>query len=158
LDLSIQISDAIHFEVYNKPGNAFTYLPLGSFHVRKTFSDFIKTELQRALSHSSDYDRWSRRCILFYSKLQKCGYGDSFLTAVFSKVTWGDRFNLLYPLKGPDRPFDKRCVWSCANALGLRELFASCDLNLAEIDFHIFPAKLSKVAKSAKRLSAYLTK
>ena len=48
LDLLMQIShDTIHYEVYSKPGNAFAYLPLGSFHVRKTFSEFIESCLQR---------------------------------------------------------------------------------------------------------------
>lgn len=157
LDLSLQISNkTIHYEVYSKPGNAFAYLPMGSFHVRKTFPEFIKTCLQRGLTHSSDYSRWVPYCQLLYSKLRRRGYGDSFLTAVFAKVTWGDRLHLLSPIKKPAREFDLRCVWSCANALGIRELFASCDLNLAAIDAKLFPAKLSKVVKGAKRLSAYM--
>ena len=159
LDLSIKIQyDRIDFEVYHKPGSAFAYLPHGSFHVRRTFAAFIKTELQRALTHSSSYDRWAKRCSLFYSKLRKCGYGSYFLMSVFSKVTWGDRSKILHPSPKPARFFDPRCVWSCSNALGLRELFASCDLNLAEIDPKsvIFPAKVNKVVKSAKRLSTYM--
>ena len=160
LDLSIEISDdKMNYEVYHKPGNAFAYLPLGSFHARRTFAAFIKTELQRALTHSSDYDRWVKRCTLFYMKLRKCGYGDSFLTSVFSKVTWGDRSKTLYALPQPKPPFDRRCVWSCSNALGLRELFAACDLDLTAMESglasKLFPAKLSKVVKGAKRLSAY---
>jgi hypothetical protein len=160
LDLSIQIShDKIHFEVYHKPGNAFAYLPLGSFHARRTFPAFINTELQRALTHSSDYNRWAKRCTLFYTKLRNCGYGDFFLTSVFSKVSWGDRSKTLYAPPPPQRPFDRRCVWSCSNAFGLRDLFAACDLNLTSMEStlarDLFPAKLSKVVKGAKRLSAY---
>lgn len=157
LDLSLQISqNSIEYEVYSKPGNAFAFLPLGSFHVRKTFPEFIKTCLHRGLTHSSDYSRWVPYCQLLYAKLRRRGYGDSFLTAVFAKVTWGDRLQLLSPIKKPAREFDLRCVWSCANAVGIRELFASCDLNLAAIDSNLFPAKISKVVKGAKRLSTYM--
>ena len=55
LDLSTEISGGlIHYEVYSKPGNAYTYLPLGSFHVRSSFPAWIKTELIRRLTRSSD--------------------------------------------------------------------------------------------------------
>ena len=83
----------------------------------------------------------------------------AFLRAVFANVTWGDRLRLLSPCEKPASEFDLRCVWSCANAVGIRELLASCDhpsLNLADKDSEIFPAKLSKVVKGAKRLSAYI--
>jgi hypothetical protein len=45
LEFSIQIADTICYETYSNPGNAFAFLPLGSFHVRKTFPEFIKTVL-----------------------------------------------------------------------------------------------------------------
>jgi hypothetical protein len=156
LDLSIQIADTICYETYSKPGNAFAFLPLGSFHVRKTFPEFIKTVLYSALTHSSDYSRWAQRCQLIYTKLRRRGYGDTFLTAVFAKVCWGDRLRLLSLDRKPARAFDSRCVWSCSNALGIRELFATCDLKLAEIDDKLFPAKINKVVKGAQRLSAYM--
>ena len=44
----------------------------------------------------------------------------------------------------------------CFKRVGIRELFASCDLNLAVIDNKLFPAKINKVVKGAKRLSAYM--
>ena len=157
LDLSLEISqNTVQYEVYSKPGNSFAFLPMGSFHVRKTFPEFIKTCLYRGLTHSSDYHRWVPYCQLLYTKLRRRGYGDSFLNAVFAKVTWGDRLRLLSPVQKQAREFDLRCVWSCANAVGIRELFASCDLNLAVIDNKLFPAKINKVVKGAKRLSAYM--
>ena len=89
LDLSLEISqNTVQYEVYSKPGNSFAFLPMGSFHVRKTFPEFIKTCLYGGLTHSSDYHRWVPYCQLLYTKLRRRGYGDSFLTAVFAKVTW----------------------------------------------------------------------
>jgi hypothetical protein len=66
VDLSIQIADTICYETYSKPGNAFAFLPLGSFHVRKTFPELNKTAgiLYSALSHLSDYSRWAQKCQL----------------------------------------------------------------------------------------------
>ena len=54
LDLSIEIShDSIQYEVFSKPGNAYSYLPYGSFHVRNSFRAWIKALLATALTHSS---------------------------------------------------------------------------------------------------------
>jgi hypothetical protein len=160
LDLRIEISNdnRIHYEVYSKPGNAYAYLPHGSFHVRISFATWIRGLLFTALTHSSDVDRWSKRCRLLYTKLRERGYNANFLLAVFSKVSWGDRARALAPKIRDATQFDKRCVWSCENALGLRELFLSCRLDLSQIDSDVFPARLSTVIKGTKRLSAYLKK
>jgi hypothetical protein len=159
LDLSIEIStDSIQYEVFSKPGNAYAYLPHGSFHVRNSFRAWIKGLLTTALTHSSNYSRWSDRCQLLYTKLRQRGYNASFLSMEFAKVSWGDRSKMLVPkIKNIDF-FDNRCVWSCEHAPGLRELFKNSNLNLSEIDATIFPAQLSTVVKGAKRLSTYLQK
>jgi hypothetical protein len=159
LDLSIEIStDSIQYEVFSKPGNAYAYLPHGSFHVRNSFRAWIKGLLTTALTHSSNYSRWSDRCQLLYTKLRQRGYNASFLSMEFAKVSWGDRSKMLVPkIKNSDL-FDNRCVWSCEHAPGLRELFKNSNLNLSEIDATIFPAQLSTVVKGAKRLSTYLQK
>ena len=73
--------------------------------------------------------------------------------SVRQNITWGDCLLFLSPCKKLARKFVLQCVWSCANAVGIRELFASCDLNLALIDSDFSPSKLSKVVKGAKRLS-----
>ena len=160
LDLRIEISDdnRIHYEVYSKPGNAYAYLPHGSFHVRTSFATWIRGLLFTALTHSSDIDRWSKRCRLLFTKLRDRGYDANFLLAEFSKVSWGDRARALTPKAKDSTHFDKRCVWSCENALGLRELFRSCKLDLSLINSTVFPARISTVIKGAKRLSAYLKK
>ena len=46
---------------------------MGSFHVRKTFPEFIKTELYRALTHSSNYTHGLENASSF---LQDLGYAD----------------------------------------------------------------------------------
>ena len=159
LDLSIEISAAsIQYEVYSKPGNAYAYLPHGSFHVRNSFPAWIKAVLTTALTHSSDFMKWSNRCQLLFTKLRQRGFNATFLSTEFAKVSWGDRSKALAPKIKNVTPFDNRCVWSCDNAPGLRELFRSCKLDLSEIDFTIFPEQLSKVIKGAKRLSTYLKK
>ena len=44
LDLFIQISDLIQYEVFSKPGNAYAFLPMGLFCIWKTFPEFIKRQ------------------------------------------------------------------------------------------------------------------
>ena len=159
LDLSIEISArSIEHEVYSKPGNAYAYLQHGSFHVRNSFPAWIKALLTTALTHSSDYSKWSNRCQLLFTKLRQRGFNAAFLSTEFARVSWGDRSTALAPTFRKGVPFDNRCVWSCENTPGLRELFRSCKLDLSEIDAKIFPAQLSTVIKGTKRLSAYLKK
>ena len=160
LDLMIEIhSDRIHYEVYSKPGNAYAYLPHGSFHVRGSFPTWIRGLIFTASTHSSNFSRWKKRCQLLFTKLRQRGYNANFFITEFAKVSWGDREKALAPeMVKNSVHFDKRCVWSCANAPGLRELFSACNFNLSEIDAKVFPAQVSTVIKGAKRLSAYLKK
>jgi hypothetical protein len=102
--------------------------------------------------------KWSNRCQLLFTKLRQRGFNATFLSTEFAKVSWGDRSKALAPKIKNATPFDNRCVWSCDNAPGLRELFRLCKLDLSEIDAAIFPEQLSKVVKGAKRLSTYLKK
>ena len=159
LDVSSEISDgSIHYEVYSKPGNAYAYLPLGSFHVRNSFPAWIKAELIRRLTCSSDPNRWAKNYQLFYSKLRDIGYGRQFLLAEFAKITWADRIKALTPKLPFVDTFDRKCVWSVPNSPGLRLLFRQSELNLAKLDPQIFPAQISKVTKGASRLSTILRK
>ena len=134
------------------------FFSTASFHVRNSYPAWIKALLSTALTHSSDYSRWSTRCQLLFTKLRERGFNVKFLTTEFSKISWGDRTKALAPKIRTEVPFDNRCVWSCENAPGLQELFRTCKLNLSEIDAKIFPTQLSTVVKGAKRLSTYLKK
>ena len=147
---------SIEYEVYSKPGNAYAYLQHGSFHVRMSFPAWIKALLTTALTHSSDYSKWSSQCQLLFTKLRQRGFNATFLLTEFAKISWGDRSVALAPKLRKRAPFDNRCVWSCENTPGLQELFRSCKLDLSEIDAKIFPAQLDTVIKGAKRLSTYL--
>ena len=159
LDVAAEISGgSIHYEVYSKPGNAYAYLPLGSFHVRSSFPAWIKAELIRRLTRSSDQKRWAKHCQLFFSKLRDAGYGSHFLLAEFAKITWADRVKALSPKILPVNDFGRKCVWSVPNLLDLRSLFRQTELNLAQLDPQIFPAQISKVTKGASRLSTILRK
>ena len=159
LDVEAGISSgSIHYEIYSKPGNAYAYLPLGSYHVRSSFPGWIKAELYRILTRSSDSTRWAKRCQLFFSKMRDIGYGSKFLLTEFSKVSWSDRTKVMTPKVSYDSPFDRRCVWSVQNSPGLSELFRASSLNLALLKPHIFPAQISKVTKSASNLSTILRK
>jgi len=159
LDVATEISGgSIHYEVYSKPGNAYAYLPLGSYHIRSSFPAWIKAELHRALSRSSDQSRWAKRCQLFYSKLRDIGYGSQFLLTEFAKVLWADRTKVIAQKVSPLSSFDRRCVWSVQNSPGLSELFRTSTLNLAELEPRIFPAQISKVTKSASNLATILRK
>ena len=157
LDVAMESSGgAIHYEIYSKPGNAYASLPPSSFHVRNSYPAWIRAELLRALTRSSDPSRWAKRCQLFYSKLRETGYGSKFLMTEFAKVTWADRTKALQLKATIASSFDRRCVWSVPNAPGLRELFRSSSLNLAAVEPTIFPPSISTVIKSAKRLSTIL--
>jgi hypothetical protein len=155
LDVSSEISGgSIHYEVYSKPGNAYAYLPLGSFHVRNSFPAWIKAELIRRWTRSSDPKRWAKHCQLFYSKLRDIGYDGQFLLAAFAKITWADRTKTLTPKMPSVDTFGRKCVLSVPNSPGLRLLFRQSELNLGKLDPQIFPVQSSKVTKGASRGSA----
>jgi hypothetical protein len=157
LDVSAEISGgSIHYEVYSKPGNAYAYLPLGSFHVRCSFPAWIKAELMRRLTRSSDQNRWAKSCQLFYSKLRDIGYGSQFLLAEFAKISWADRTKAMIPKVVLQNTLDRKCVWSVPNSLGLRSLFRQSELNLTQLDPQIFPGQIKKITKGASRLSTIL--
>ena len=59
LDLDIKAvytTTMVEFEfgVYRKPGNAYAYLPYGSYHSRHVFRGWLKAEMHRLLTHLSN--------------------------------------------------------------------------------------------------------
>ena len=78
-DLGIQFVHSqgftrFEFKVYRKPGNAFAYLPYGSYHARHVFRGWLKAEMQRLLTHSSNPSEWLEECSIFYEHLRERGY------------------------------------------------------------------------------------
>jgi hypothetical protein len=70
LDLDIQFvrahgSATSAFKIYRKPGNAYAYLPYGSYHARHVFCGWLKAEVQRLLTHSSNPLVWLEECRSF---------------------------------------------------------------------------------------------
>ena len=79
LDLDIRFvsshgSTAFEFRIYRKPGNAYAYLPHGSYHARHVFRGWLKAEMQRLLTHSSCPSVWPEECSIFYAHLRNRGY------------------------------------------------------------------------------------
>jgi len=63
LDMPIVYSDGsavFAFKVYRKPGTAYAYLPYGSYHARHVFRGWLKAEMHRLLTHSSNPNVWLR--------------------------------------------------------------------------------------------------
>ena len=76
LDLDVRIVYSIEranfeFGVYRKPGNAFSYLPYGSYHARHVFRGWLKAEVLRLLTHSSSPKIWIEECRRFYDHLRR---------------------------------------------------------------------------------------
>ena len=78
LDLDIEFirshgSATFAFKVYRKPGNAYAYLPYGSYHARHVFRGWLKAEMQGLLTHSSNPLVWLEECRSFYEHLRNRG-------------------------------------------------------------------------------------
>ena len=93
LDLNIRAvytTTMVEFEfcVYWKPGNAYVYLPYGSYHSRHVFRGWLKAEMHRLLTHSSKVNIWLEECSKFYYHLRARGYPACAIDAKFSKLSW----------------------------------------------------------------------
>ena len=102
LDLDARIVYTIQragfeFSVYRKPGNAFSYLPYGSYHARHVFRGWLKAEVLRLLTHSSTPTIWIEECRRFYDHLRRRGYPAAAISSTFRKVSWSQRQHVLNP-------------------------------------------------------------
>ncbi len=77
------------------------------------------------------------KCQSLYTKFKQQAH---FLSLTVANVSQSDRAYALTPKSEKAVTLDKRCVWSCKNAPGLRDLFSSCDLNLSDINPRALPA------------------
>ena len=115
LDLDIQFarshgSAAFAFKIYLNPGNAYAYLPHGSYHARRVFRGWLKAELQRLLIHSSNPSVWLEECRIFYEHLRNRGYPAHAVYTCFRSFNWNQRREMLAPKlntrSGDDSFFD----------------------------------------------------
>ena len=170
LDLDIKAvytTTMVEFEfgVYRKPGNAYAYLPYGSYHSRHVFRGWLKAEMHRLLTHSSNINIWLEECHKFYDHLRARGYPARAIDATFRKVSWNQRSKLLEPkvTSKADNFFTlyNGCVFSSTNAPGIALLQERMDLSLQRLQEEadgcdIFPPRAFFTLRSAKRLGAVL--
>ena len=166
LDLDIQIVNAcgfseFAFRIYRKPGNAYAYLPYGSYHARHIFRGWLKAELQRLLTHSSSPTVWLEECCRFYSHLRNRGYPVKAIDSSFRSVNWNQRRKMLEPNSGHRTCNDaffaryRGCVFSNRNAPGTDILRGTINLSLEELQRNstvqesIYPARAFFAVRSA---------
>ena len=172
LDLDIQAvtcsgSSEFAFRLYRKPGNAYAYLPYGSYHARHVFRGWLKAELLRLLTHSSNPSVWLEECRIFYAHLRNRGYPAKAIDACFRGVDWNQRRKALEPkakVRGDDDAFFvqyRACVFTNRNAPGTDELRQSVNLSLDDLRLHgagrdIFPPRAYFAVKSALPMGSVL--
>ena len=165
LDLDIQFvrahgSATFAFKIYRKPGNAYAYLPYGSYHARHVFRGWLKAEMQRLLTHSSNPSVWLEECRSFYEHLRNRGYPARAIDSCFRSFNWNQRRKMLAPKlstrSDDDSFFDQYqgCVFSCRNAPGVDQLRGSINLSLEGLrrrgaGAEIFPRRAFFAVKSA---------
>ena len=170
LDLDIKAlytTTMVEFEfgVYRKPGNAYAYLPYGSYHSRHVFRGWLKAEMHRLLTHSSNINIWLEECHKFYDHLRARGYPARAIDATFRKVSWNQRSKLLEPkvTSKANNFFTSYngCVFSSTNAPGIALLQEGVDLSLERLQEEadssdIFQPRAFFTLRSAKRSGAVL--
>lgn len=87
----------LDLKVYQKPLNAYLYIPFFSFHPPRVMNGIVLTELKRYVRNSSSIQDYIAIKRQFWSRLKMRGFPDSFLTRTFSKVWYTQRTQLLLP-------------------------------------------------------------
>ena len=119
--------------------DAFAYLPCGSYHARHVFRGWLKAEMQRLLTHSSNPWVWLEECSIFYEHLGERGYPAKAIDSCFLGFNWNQGHNMLapQPMKrcDDDSFFDQYqgCVFSSRDALGVDQLRGGIDLSLDKL-------------------------
>ena len=171
LDLDLRVvystgSAEFAFKVYRKTGNAYAYLPYGSYHARHVFRGWLKAEMHRLLTHSSSPAVWLEECRFFYEHLRNRGYPAKAINACFREINWNQRQKMLEPKKKKDTQdtfFTKYrgCVFSSRNAPGINALRQELNLSLDDLrrdsaGHDIFPQRAYFAVKSAMSMASIL--
>lgn len=80
---------------FQKPANAYSYIPWFSFHPPSMKRSFIVGELTRYIRNSSSQDAFIRVRDLFFDRLRARGYPRTFLLETFSPIRFKMRTSLL---------------------------------------------------------------
>jgi hypothetical protein len=81
--------------VYQKPMNAYLYIPVFSFHSRNTYRSFIESEVRRYTMCCSNPNDVSDMLVKFRKRLKDRGYPDKLLDVCLSRVFV--RNDILFP-------------------------------------------------------------
>jgi len=160
LTLIPSCSVKLEFGVYRIPGNAFSYLPYGSYHQRHIFRGWLKAEVYRLLTHCSNAEIWIEECRKFYDHLRRRGYPAHAIRSTFRAVSWNQRPDLLKSkTQGKKESNDqffaefRGCVFSTRNAPGCNQLREHMNLSLEPLKMSsvgdIFPSRALFSVKSA---------
>ncbi|KNZ61180.1 reverse transcriptase, partial [Puccinia sorghi] len=88
--------------VYQKPSNAYQYIPWSSYHPPKVKLAFVKGELVRYARICSTKAAFCKVSLLFYDRLRARGYPPGWLRTAFRTVHYANRRQLL--VDRPKRP------------------------------------------------------
>jgi hypothetical protein len=129
-------SPDFEFRIYWKPGNAYSYLPYGSYSTRHVSRGWLKAEVQRLLAHSSNPSVW-----LEDEHLRNRGYPVKAIDATFSSIDWNQRpshkiLSLKMNAEGTNDTFPAEysgCVFSNRNAPETDQLRGFINLSLKEL-------------------------
>ncbi|KNZ49139.1 reverse transcriptase, partial [Puccinia sorghi] len=109
LDITLQVDEdpdslkrSIVTSVYQKPSNAYQYIPWSSYHPPKVKLAFVKGELVRYARICSTKAAFSKVSLRFYERLRARGYPPGWLRIAFRTVRYADRRHLL--VDRPKRP------------------------------------------------------
>ncbi|XP_057832304.2 uncharacterized protein LOC131042973 [Cryptomeria japonica] len=91
---------------FQKPLNAYQYIPFGSWHPQHQKKSFIISELRRYLLRESSPSGFIQLKKMFYLRLRARGYPKNFLLQCFNKVSRTDKSVLLNKLQL--QPFKRR--------------------------------------------------
>jgi hypothetical protein len=140
LDINIvrsEISTYFNFKVYRKPGSAYAYLSYGSYHARHIFRRWLKAEMHRLLTHSSNPDVWLKEITVFYNHLREKGYPVKAIDSAFKEINWNQREQMLKPRERQEKDMFfsqyKGCVFSNRNAPGSAQLHKGINLSLKDL-------------------------
>lgn len=88
----------LDISLFQKPINAYFYIPWFSAHPVHLKSGFVKGELLRYIRNSSSFANYLLSKQLFYRRLRARGYPRNFLKPIFQSILYSSRESLLLDL------------------------------------------------------------
>jgi hypothetical protein len=142
----LQFNGLVEFSVYSKHGNAFSYLPNGSYHARHGFRGGPKVEVLRLLTRRYE----SRNVVDSTTTCEEEVTLQHLFCSTVRKVSWSQRQQVLNPkMRSENEIFfatNRGCVFSTRNTPGSDQLNGTLDHSLKALQEdseggQIFPAR-----------------